>query len=82
MIENSNTRRTRSICFVVSVDVDRFPDKKLDGMLRDRNTRMPLSPAQVRFLCYEFRHKGYEVIPTCDNHDERGYCKGHEETIS
>lgn len=24
------------------------------------------------------RSLGYEVIPTCDNIDARGFCKGHE----
>lgn len=25
------------------------------------------------------RAKGFEVMPTCSNHDARGYCCGHEE---
>lgn len=41
----------------------------------------PLRTAkQVRKMLLEAKSEGMKVIacPECDNYDERGYCKGHE----
>lgn len=27
----------------------------------------------------KYKKLGYEVIPSCDNHDDKGFCKGHED---
>ena len=32
---------------------------------------------ELRAAFREARAKGYEVLPPCDNIDERGMCKGH-----
>jgi len=33
---------------------------------------------EVQEAVEEARSKGYEVLPPCDNVDERGMCKGHD----
>ena len=45
--------------------------KTVDGRL--------MMACDIRQYLQELLNKGYEVVPPCDNHDERGYCKGHEE---
>lgn len=47
-------------------------------VLADENGRM-LSWAEVRIEIDKYRKLGYEVIPTCDHHDKKGYCLGHED---
>lgn len=37
-----------------------------------------LTKEEVRAEIERCKKLGYTVIPTCDNHDQRGYCKGHE----
>lgn len=63
---------------VMSVDADRFGD----GYIRKhilpgiRVEGRILTAADFRSMCREARTKGLEVFPSCDNHDERGYCRG------
>ena len=40
----------------------------------------PATYAELREAIKEAKAKGYDVIPPCNNVDERGHCKGHEET--
>lgn len=51
-------------------------NKKLDGLVIDDDGN-PLSDQELRKLLKEKKAEGYEVLPMCDNHDERGYCQGH-----
>jgi hypothetical protein len=30
----------------------------------------------------EAKDKGFDVLPPCDDHDDRGHCKGHVEHFS
>jgi len=67
-----------TIHVALSVDVDRFGDRELqkwDGALR--RDGVPVPWWQLRSLCAEYRAKGFEVFPPCDNVDERGVCQGH-----
>lgn len=73
-----NTTR-KTIHMVLAVDIDRFTDAKI------RRDFLPMlaklgaaSVIDVRRICREYRAKGYEAFPSCDHHDERGYCLGHD----
>jgi hypothetical protein len=62
----------------VSFDIgylERLSDAKLDGVLT-RNGK-PLSANAIRALLIGWRELGFEIVPLCDHHDERGYCLGH-----
>lgn len=48
-----------------------LPGLKIDG-------REP-TLAEFRAACQEARAKGYEVLPPCDNVNEKGHCMGHAE---
>ena len=37
----------------------------------------PLSYSEAKEIMLELKAKGFEVAPACDNHDERGFCRGH-----
>ena len=67
----------------------------IDGLLAQSDYRLkklapycrvdglPLRTAgQVKKMLMAAKKTGMEVIPAeeCDNYDERGYCKGHENT--
>ena len=80
--EGTNTV-TRRHCMAVSARVDRFDDRYLrknviPWMLNKRG--VPPTIAELRHECRKARDQGYEVLPPCDNIDERGYCKGHVES--
>lgn len=70
-------------CMGLSVDVDRFSDrdmvKNYTGVLKHPDGRYVQVPQELRKLCAEYRAKGYESVPPCDNVNERGYCRGHED---
>jgi hypothetical protein len=73
---------SRRVCLCLSVDVDRFSDsvlrKQYDGILiRENGTRVHWR--DIRALCAEYRAKGFDAFPPCDNTDARGHCQGHEE---
>ena len=38
----------------------------------------PATWPEIRVAIEEAEAKGYDVLPTCDNVDERGHCRGHE----
>ena len=67
----------------LSVDVDRNGDAYLRKAYRNALTKADGTvvkvPGELRKLCAEYRAQGFAVFPPCDNHDERGYCLGHEE---
>jgi len=70
----------RLVHMVLSVDVDRFSDAKIRrdflGMFAQLGA---VTVADVRRICAEYRAKGYEAFPSCEHHDSRGYCLGHEQ---
>lgn len=48
------------------------------------NVRLPgasdlATEAEVLTHATLLKARGFEVMPTCDQHDERGYCLGHKE---
>jgi hypothetical protein len=47
-----------------------------EGLLVHENGT-PVSAIDTISALAEARRAGYEVLPSCDNHDERGYCLGH-----
>lgn len=47
-------------------------------ILEDDNGRM-LTKEEVIAEIERCKKLGYKVIPTCDNVDEEGRCKGHED---
>lgn len=44
----------------------------------ENGTERPATLREVKKAVEEAKSKGYEVIPPCDNVDERGMCMGHE----
>jgi hypothetical protein len=55
----------------------RQPDCKITGMLRDESGHV-LTPNECRNLAIQKLREGFDVLPICDNHDQRGYCLGHD----
>jgi hypothetical protein len=39
------------------------------------------SKEEILKYCEQLDRVGYEVIPSCDNCDEKGKCKGHPEKV-
>ena len=54
----------------------RLPDHKLNGLLTTDEGE-PIPAQEARDLMFEKIKEGYTVLPMCDNHNEKGYCKGH-----
>lgn len=52
-------------------------DDDLDGMLVDGETKMPLTPNQMRWLAAQHKYDGRTHLPPCDHTDEHGLCAGH-----
>lgn len=53
-----------------------LPDSQLGEMLVTDDGRR-LSAHEARTLFVQKLREGYDVLPTCDNHDEKGHCLGH-----
>lgn len=56
----------------------REPPEVAGAMLEDGDTGRTLESHEVYALAVTYKARGFEVIPPCDNHDAKGYCKGHE----
>jgi hypothetical protein len=68
----------KSYCASLSVDVDRFSDRKLRPYTRAvKFGGRFVSVEELRAKCREARNRGLEVFPSCDNVDVRGHCQGH-----
>lgn len=76
--------KTTTMHFALSVDVDRFNDRKLAGYLRLFGfAKIGVhSVADLRRACAEYRAKGFDVFPPCDNTQPNGACAGHETSES
>jgi len=65
----------------VSVDIDRFSDRKLekDWLPLFEKNGAASTVAELREHCRQMRAKGFEVFPNavCDNHRPDGTCAGH-----
>lgn len=62
----------------VSVNIDhllRMDDAKLMETIVSFD---PMTVDQVRSYLQELKGDGYEVVPPCDHHDDRGHCLGHD----
>lgn len=72
---------SRRIHMAVSVDVDRFDDKYLARNVVPFLTHegKPVTIGQLRVLCFDYRNRGFEAFPPCDNVDSKGHCLGHDE---
>ena len=70
----------RHIHMSVSVDVDRLSDaqlrEQLTGVLTHEGRTVQV-PDELRLLCFDYRNRGYEVFPPCDNTCPKGQCLGH-----
>jgi len=81
---SETTEKGRVRTFHMTVDIRgglKLPNRILAGMLvRDDGTRLTAEEAREELL-QAFR-KGYDVLPTCDNHDEKGHCLGHDKEES
>ncbi|MFP2768085.1 hypothetical protein [Oceanisphaera sp. KMM 10153] len=71
----------RSFC--VTMDIDngilsraRRP-RELDDIFIDRGTRRSMTGEEVLQMGRDLKAKGFEVVPVCDHHDEKGDCLGH-----
>lgn len=51
-------------------------DRELTGLIINDDGKV-LTPDECRDLFIAKIREGYDVLPVCDHHDERGYCKGH-----
>ena len=70
----------RSIHMALWVDVARFSDSYIEREVLPSLSHegKPVTLGQLRVMCFDYRNRGYEVFPPCDNYDERGRCLGHE----
>ncbi len=50
-----------------------MPDERLVECFPDQGT-----PDQIKATLADLRNEGYELVPTCDNCDDKGRCLGHE----
>ncbi len=82
-MSSRNDAITLSYHMSVSARVDRFSDrylrKSVIPMMVNEQGVQP-TVAELRWECRTARDNGYDVLPPCDNIDERGYCKGHAES--
>lgn len=53
--------------------------RQLDGIFIDRNTGEKMPGEEVLAMAIDLASKGYEAVPTCDHHDAKGYCLGHQQ---
>ncbi|HGM6086755.1 TPA: hypothetical protein ACKPZF_000684 [Pseudomonas aeruginosa] len=51
--------------------------RRLDGIFVERATGRPLPGEEVVKMAHHLASLGFELVPPCDHHDERGYCLGH-----
>lgn len=47
-------------------------------MFKESATGRTLEAHEVYAMATMYKCRGFEFIPPCDNHDERGLCNGHE----
>lgn len=47
----------------------------------DNGRKRKATLKEVQKAVEDARSKGYEVLPPCDNVDERGHCKGHDSEL-
>ena len=64
----------------ISVDVDRFSDRKLRGYLSEFRQLGCVTPSDIRVRCAEARARGFVVFPPCDHVNANGTCAGHPVT--
>lgn len=72
-----STRTSKSFC--VQPDIQGFLAQRnfeIDGSILENGRR--LSANEIRARLTELHQKGFVVVPTCGNHDAKGYCQGHE----
>lgn len=69
----------RTFHMVLDAGIDRFSDAKIRrDFLPMLAKRGAVTVEDVRRICREQRAAGFEVFPSCDNHDARGICLGHD----
>jgi hypothetical protein len=66
-------RGPHSIHVVIDIEA---PWKRWAGFLTHDNG-VPLTAYEFEEARAHFKRLGYAVFPTCQSHDERGYCAGH-----
>lgn len=47
------------------------------SMLKERKTGRTLRSEEVKAHAAILKAQGFDVLPPCDHHDERGNCLGH-----
>ena len=65
----------------MTVDLERWVRKPLTayvGMFK-HDDGTPVPPDEAQRTIYRALAVGFEVLPVCDNYDERGYCLGHDQ---
>ena len=53
--------------------------RELDGIFVERDTGRKMPGEEVLTMAIDLASNGYEVVPSCENHDTRGYCQGHQQ---
>lgn len=53
--------------------------RKLDDIFVERGTGRKLPGEEVVTMAIDLANKGYEVVPSCDGHNAKGYCQGHQQ---
>lgn len=74
----TSTPKTFHVCMAIThvVRHARAP-RRLDGIFADRQNGRAIPGEEVVAMAHHFASRGFEVIPSCEHHDERGYCLGH-----
>ncbi len=69
----------RSYHFVHDLEAAmRLKDNELVSRFRRDDGSRPTAKEMRRALMLAY-NSGFEVLPSCDNHDERGFCKRHDD---
>lgn len=53
-------------------------EEKVSMFINKDGTRPTVEQVHIA-IANAYAH-GYDVVPSCENHDDKGYCLGHEES--
>lgn len=68
----------RTFCVSVNIEAQlNKPIEELEGLFQNKETGVTLSPIQAYNELVKAHNAGFEVLPPCDNHNEKGVCQGH-----
>jgi hypothetical protein len=72
------TQEVKTKHLSISIDgVLAMTDEEVEQSYYARDDGTYVTPQEARETAQYYKSKGFEVIPPCDHHDEKGYCLGH-----